>query len=134
MTLDSWRCVVILATLLGLLALTTAAESPMLSQEVEGLLHVVSLTGFEAPAVRYIRQRLDGLPVVEDTLGNLTSGSVPVVRGASWPVLWMRLAMWHVPSGKTDTYGCAGWGTAHSVPSGIKPTRDSQWSSSRLRV
>ena len=66
------RCVVILAALLGLLASTTAAESPTLSQEVEGLLHVVSLTGFEAPAVRYIRQRLDGLPVVEDTLGNLT--------------------------------------------------------------
>ena len=67
-----WRCVVILTALLGLLASTTAAESPTLSQEVEGLLHVVSLTGYEAPAVRYIRQRLDGLPVVEDTLGNLT--------------------------------------------------------------
>ena len=71
-----------------------SSESPTLSQEVEGLLHVVSLTGFEAPAVRYIRQRLDGLPVVEDTLGNRLSGSVPVVRGASWPVLWMRPAMW----------------------------------------
>jgi putative aminopeptidase FrvX len=67
-----WRCVVILAALLGLLASTTAAESPTLSQEVEGLLHVVSLTGSEAPAVRYIRQRLDGLPVMEDSLGNLT--------------------------------------------------------------
>ena len=42
------RCVVILAALLGLLASTTATESPTLSQEVEGLLHVVSLTGFEA--------------------------------------------------------------------------------------
>ena len=67
-----WRCVAILAALLGLLASTTVAEPPTLSQEVEGLLHVVSLTGYEAPAVRYIRQRLDGLPVVEDTLGNLT--------------------------------------------------------------
>src|SRR5262249_48115533 len=66
-----WRCAVILAAWLGLPALTTAAESPTLSQEVEGLLHVVSLTGYEAPAIRYIRQRLDGLPVVEDTLGNL---------------------------------------------------------------
>ena len=66
------RCVVILAVLPGLLASTTVAESPTLSQEVEGLLHVVSLTGYEAPAVRYIRQRLDGLPVVEDTPGNLT--------------------------------------------------------------
>src|SRR5262245_52390662 len=65
-------CATILAALLGLPASTTAAESPTLSQEVEGLLHVVSLTGYEASAVRYIRQRLDGLPVVEDTLGNLT--------------------------------------------------------------
>ena len=32
------RCVVILAALPGLLASTTAAESPTLSQEVEGLL------------------------------------------------------------------------------------------------
>jgi putative aminopeptidase FrvX len=70
-----WRCAVILATWLGLLASTTAAtaaESPTLSQEVEGLWRVVSLTGYEAPAVRYICQRPDGLPVVEDTLGNLT--------------------------------------------------------------
>jgi len=68
-----WRCAVILATLFGCLASTTAAEPPTLSQEVEGLLHVVSLTGHEEPAVRYIRQRLDGLPVVEDTLPCATS-------------------------------------------------------------
>ena len=74
------RYAAILAALLGLPASTTAAESPMLSQEVEGLLHVVSLTGYEAPAVRYIRQRLDGLPVVEDTVGNLT-----VTLGAGRP-------------------------------------------------
>src|SRR5262245_8425894 len=73
-------CATILAALLGLPASTTAAEPSTLSQEVEGLLHVISLTGYEAPAVHYIRQRLDGLPVVEDTLGNLT-----VTLGAGRP-------------------------------------------------
>jgi putative aminopeptidase FrvX len=49
-----------------------AADSPTLTQEVAGLLHVVSLTGYETFAAHAIRQQLGGLPVSEDALGNLT--------------------------------------------------------------
>jgi putative aminopeptidase FrvX len=47
------------------------AEPALFAQEVAGLLQVVSVTGREWPAVQYIKQRLDGLPVVEDELGSL---------------------------------------------------------------
>jgi putative aminopeptidase FrvX len=56
------------------------AEPVLLAQEVEGLLQVVSVTGREWPAVQYIKQRLDGLPIVEDELGSLT---VTLGSGAS---------------------------------------------------
>jgi putative aminopeptidase FrvX len=63
---------VIVAVWLGMITSVTDARTPTLAQEIEGLLRVASITGHEAPAVQYLRQRLHGLPVAEDALGNLT--------------------------------------------------------------
>jgi putative aminopeptidase FrvX len=63
---------VVLAAWLISFVFDAAATSALLAQEVEGLLHRVSVTGREGPAVQYIKERLGDLPAIVDEQGSLT--------------------------------------------------------------